>query len=83
MKEFGFKPTAVPFGGRTDARYASDLLTTFLKLRRRVRLPSSLDIVTEGRFRSAGWLSGWLHHAPVFSLTVFGSILGSEHKKLM
>jgi len=37
--------------------------------------------VTDGRFKSAGWPSGWSHDPPVAASTATRLILDKEHKK--
>lgn len=83
VNQGGFKLTVVPFGGITELKKVSDLFPTFVKLLCTVSDLTSDDTVTEGRFKLAGWLSDWLHHAPVTALIVDRSMSGKEHKKLM
>ena len=73
----------VPFGGIAKLTYVSGLVATLLKLRLTVRDLLSSDMVTEGKFRLAGWPSDLLHHTPVAALIADRSMLGIEHKKLI
>ncbi|GAB4826541.1 hypothetical protein Ancab_033435 [Ancistrocladus abbreviatus] len=82
VNQVGDSSTVTPFGGSTEHRYVSGLLSTFFTVRWTTRDPVSAVIVTDGRFRSDGWLSEWLQDPPVAASIVSGFMLGKEHKKL-